>query len=332
MSLTWRAWAFQERLLSPRVLNITSLDWVLECDAVTVYEGGPDSHESRLDLANKRLVYDTRQTWSRVNAYQSWIRIVEEYSSKQLSYETDRLPALSGLAAIMEHRTGDEYSAGLWKGDLVYGLLWSCTDNFPRTPPMYLAPSWSWASILNEVVFHSAPRHFYNLEVINVQKQLSTSNPFGEISSASLTVPASLKFFQCHALRPHLWLTRTHTLEYTTPTSEARVVMFIMFDHSWYPRLGEDDVWFLACTSDQSIGNADFHSHHKNFEHRSAYRSTDTSPTQFWPHHAHGLVLEHSCDETAMYKRIGIFQIERVSGTQKDWHHLGFISTTVTII
>ncbi|KAF2036698.1 HET-domain-containing protein, partial [Setomelanomma holmii] len=44
--LVARGWAFQERLLSRRVLHFTSGDMVFECDYGTAYEGGLYSHRS----------------------------------------------------------------------------------------------------------------------------------------------------------------------------------------------------------------------------------------------------------------------------------------------
>lgn len=53
-----------------------------------------------------------------------WLKIIENYSSRQLTKPTDALPALSGLAREFHRATGDSYIAGLWKMDLVQGLSW----------------------------------------------------------------------------------------------------------------------------------------------------------------------------------------------------------------
>lgn len=36
----------------------------------------------------------------------------------------DGLPAMSGIAAVVQEETSDQYLAGIWKGDLGRGLAW----------------------------------------------------------------------------------------------------------------------------------------------------------------------------------------------------------------
>ena len=45
-----------------------------------------------------------------------WAKIVQIYSRLHLTRETDKLPALSGIAKREQsRRSGDEYLAGLWR-------------------------------------------------------------------------------------------------------------------------------------------------------------------------------------------------------------------------
>jgi hypothetical protein len=53
-----------------------------------------------------------------------WRTIVEEYSSRELTRASDKLPALSGLAHMVQAAIGSEYAAGLWFNDFLRGLLW----------------------------------------------------------------------------------------------------------------------------------------------------------------------------------------------------------------
>ncbi|KAH6680747.1 hypothetical protein B0J14DRAFT_579283 [Halenospora varia] len=53
-----------------------------------------------------------------------WHIIVEEYTGRMLTEESDKLPALGGLAAIYQFTTQDQYLFGLWRDSLVAGLLW----------------------------------------------------------------------------------------------------------------------------------------------------------------------------------------------------------------
>lgn len=56
--------------------------------------------------------------------YNLWYEIIWDYSNRLLTEESDKLPGLAGLAHTSASMTSDEYFAGLWKKDIVSGLLW----------------------------------------------------------------------------------------------------------------------------------------------------------------------------------------------------------------
>ena len=106
-----------------------------------------------------------------------WQHIVESYTCRCLTRDEDTLPALSGLAQLLQGRLHDRYLAGLWRRDIHKQLLWSILPSpwsftpeefalLQRLPDdsidqLYLpyrprrtadqAPSWSWASIRGAV-------------------------------------------------------------------------------------------------------------------------------------------------------------------------------------
>ncbi|KAK6833331.1 heterokaryon incompatibility protein [Apiospora arundinis] len=89
---------------------------------------------------------------------EDWIHIVEQYSALSLTRDTDRLPALSGLAArtamtstFLGHQG---YKAGLWEQWLRRHLTWR-VDNLPPglRRAEYRGPSWSWVSVDAQVRF-----------------------------------------------------------------------------------------------------------------------------------------------------------------------------------
>jgi heterokaryon incompatibility protein (HET) len=79
---------------------------------------------------------------------QAWHTIVEQYSVLKLSIETDRLPALSGLAMRASSLLG-QYFCGLWSDTLRLDLLWRVPmlEQGSRRPAKYIGPSWSWVSV-----------------------------------------------------------------------------------------------------------------------------------------------------------------------------------------
>lgn len=78
------------------------------------------------------------------NALSTWYRILTQYSRKDLTRNSDKLPALSGVASAIHELTNYTYLAGIWKED-PKGLLWYSDDSQPQDTS-YRGPSWSWVS------------------------------------------------------------------------------------------------------------------------------------------------------------------------------------------
>ena len=83
----------------------------------------------------------------RDSLYLEWLRLMNEYSRRQLSHSSDRLQAIQGIATEFQHRLKDNYLAGLWEGDLVRSLVWRTFYEDASVPDYSRAPSWSWASL-----------------------------------------------------------------------------------------------------------------------------------------------------------------------------------------
>jgi hypothetical protein len=69
---------------------------------------------------------DTENTFTcedRNTLYMRWYAVINDYAKRNLTVETDKLPALSGVAQKFQARLQDDYVAGLFAGDLHRGLL-----------------------------------------------------------------------------------------------------------------------------------------------------------------------------------------------------------------
>jgi hypothetical protein len=74
-----------------------------------------------------------------------WLGLAERYSQRNLTYESDKLPALSGLATYFSELHKQRYYAGIFSGAVAETLLWSPTTlGGLEKPERYVAPSWSW--------------------------------------------------------------------------------------------------------------------------------------------------------------------------------------------
>jgi hypothetical protein len=78
---------------------------------------------------------------------------VEEYSHRDLTYSTDKLPAISGIAVAVSNNLGS-YMAGLWSANIRECLGWKVIgDECRKAPREYRAPSWSWAAVDGRVSY-----------------------------------------------------------------------------------------------------------------------------------------------------------------------------------
>jgi hypothetical protein len=132
----------------------------------------------------------------------TWPTVVNAFTRRDLTVETDRLPALGGVIAEMLRGTkeGDEYLAGLWRGSLFEDLLWEVDVMFAeketkwRRPGRYRAPSWSWASVEGpvrmEIKREEAWGGMYKTEDVRLVEAkvepVSERNPYGEVKGGWL--------------------------------------------------------------------------------------------------------------------------------------------------
>jgi hypothetical protein len=94
-----------------------------------------------------------------------WQHTLEIYGQRQLSYSTNRLSAMSGIASLVQRATSSEYIAGLWKDTFILDMLWQLNLNAPCRYPnpsnefdhgRSNPPTWSWASVDGQVAY---PNH-----------------------------------------------------------------------------------------------------------------------------------------------------------------------------
>lgn len=138
-----RAWVLQEMLLSPRILrfNMHELSW--ECRGIVTCECSRTSHKSTTSLIHQLSSHD--HSISDEEYLQEWRDIVSSFSGRDITYESDRLPAISAIARKFSP-VGGRYFAGIWEKDLLRGLLWSHRDSKTTKRRDESAPSWSWTS------------------------------------------------------------------------------------------------------------------------------------------------------------------------------------------
>ena len=189
--LASRAWVWQESLLSTRILHFNHSELIWECKSDVCAEDGirpPGVYSIRLPQQLMRCENDP---------FNGWHILISGYSVRQLTYESDRLPALSGVAAKISAWTQSDYLAGLWKKNLPLDLCWSTYHQIspapvPQVSPSeYIAPSWAWPSVRGAIVFQDEDQEqpFTPLAVVEaVTCNVSGLNPYGQVSYGRLVL------------------------------------------------------------------------------------------------------------------------------------------------
>jgi len=223
-----RAWCFQERYLSPRILHCASEQMFWECRSACFAEDGiptaaqepwaqrisdnpqnpntdfkmisPELRDSRcvpqlsdldvVDIGDVSSREAHNEFWTALTSItaenfdhrmisryskdsdlldkyyvtkkkliRKWYTLVEAYSQCQLTYDSDKLPALGGLSRIFKNKLGDQYIFGLWESDFCTGLCWYSNEANPIRPTVSRAPSWSWAALNGPVSFTVCEGH-----------------------------------------------------------------------------------------------------------------------------------------------------------------------------
>jgi hypothetical protein len=157
--LDTRAWAFQERLLSPRIIDYRSEQTKWMCRMSQGKTGFTNGWLNRsLGYRDHELLIQSQDTIRRLdhasknsihNARYEWYGILSLYTSRDITRKADRLPAISAVARRYAEILKVEYMTGLWKLWIGEELLWKQQQNITGAvrPTEYQGPSWSWAGI-----------------------------------------------------------------------------------------------------------------------------------------------------------------------------------------
>lgn len=146
-----RAWAVQERFLSPRQIHFGSQQLFWECRENTACEtlqgglpqrltgAGKSGHLKavakelhELCIASTTKVSDKSSPFLGLRTVQTcpevskiWGDLVDHYSGCALTFGPDKLVAISGIVQEIQRAIADEYLAGMWRSDLAHSLVWT---------------------------------------------------------------------------------------------------------------------------------------------------------------------------------------------------------------
>jgi Heterokaryon incompatibility protein (HET) len=226
-ALSSRAWTLQERLLAPRTIYFGSLMIYWECRQSQHSELRPEEELSLPfgailqkfgSVAADRSADLCRppQSENEMKILQErWGDLVTIYTSRRLTYSSDRLVAIDGMIRLISERAGVRFIFGLLLPRLTTELLWwQWTDygqQCKRLPAV--APTWSWGGVQGRVEPFASHRYFEaearpwkitaraeiieNSTSITPQPESQSSHPFqSKIDFDGPMIPAT-----CHSRR-----------------------------------------------------------------------------------------------------------------------------------
>ncbi|CAN9134573.1 unnamed protein product [Alternaria alternata] len=343
-----RAWTYQEKILSRRVISFfdDSIEWRcpschLSDDMLAKEESGATDP---IYLGATRAIFERTGRLGRFLYSCSekkhefrknpdmlptiWWMAVREYTMGSLSNLDDRLPAIAGIVSEFHDLTGDVYVAGLWISHLIKDLQWRVyerlgepSNNIGNRDLKYDAPTWTWASVHECIIV--GPGTWGNLvsdrvEIIDCKVNLvSASAPFGSVNGGELNIRAPLKFLSNREVKEML------AVKYDD--GDCEFIGSIVYDRRFErhadevtkpgggaaPHIESTGVWFLGLSKS------------KDFTYESI-----------------GLVLAKRAD--GLFERVGMFRID----DGEDWLEYGtaeldelrsswgddYVVTTVTIV
>jgi hypothetical protein len=222
-----RGWVFQEEMLSLRTIAFgqDGMYWeCLElaasdsdpcgrrpCNEMSYHDGLSDGVVNGIhseDFLNQRFKgclvptmaehnaptnnLENQHTLNKSTGFDTWLKMVENFTSRVLTQNSDRLIAIDGIARELGRVFHDEYYAGLWLRGLPLQLLWrrvnremimrgfcGCFQNrgfhmgtfildSSRSCYAGLFPSWSWAAAAGPVSFESPEEPLSVVEIRSV--------------------------------------------------------------------------------------------------------------------------------------------------------------------
>jgi hypothetical protein len=230
--LSKRGWVLQERILAPRVLHFARDQIILECRtcvACELHNAGAHNEYRRFSTSSMK---PNHAFWKKDKAswYEKWRYWIQQYSGMSLTYPSDKLAAISGIAKMVQSVVRDEYVAGMWRKDLSSQLIWGNGVGSTVRPSIYSAPSWSWASVEGHTLLNSYPfdREKVEVEVVDLHIEYATEDETGQILSGWLDLKGSLQAVQ---------------LEHNTLTGEGWLMKF---------RDGDEDIHNIVADLDDA--------------------------------------------------------------------------------
>ena len=222
--LAHRAWVFQERYLSPRILHFGAKQVFWECNEKILCERYPDNppykiirnDEHKGFKSNEIQFYQMdklpQETTDFINSEQGrlylvdrWRTITKAYSKTDITFDSDRAVAISGVGRVLSEVFGQELAASMWRCEIQDQLLWHAEQEQPddlrrkHRPSKCRGPTWSWLSVEGPITIPSCVWSRFHYEILDVFINHGSSPDPNVMVGGSLAVRGHLR--RCALIR-----------------------------------------------------------------------------------------------------------------------------------
>ncbi|MCJ1252534.1 hypothetical protein MMC24_000340 [Lignoscripta atroalba] len=356
--LSARKWVLQEEILSTRLLRFTEGQVWWQCRELQCNERFPFGYKANTGLwDNKNILIRESIEWSSARSFiltsrrgkaqkrgnnvvrlitnqqirWFWYDTVNEYCRRRMTYDSDSLPAISGIAKeyqrqlLYDHKS---YKAGIWLNDLPQGLLWYTPLPGATTASPYVAPSWSWASIrsgayynrrlLEDLIPDEDLIHLFGprrkpckiAAVLDIDLTMRQEDPFGQVQSGFMRLQGPC-YELCRCSIPAIFL--------DCFTANGDVVLKYSNIQQMFNTTEGNSIWTDVCTVSNFAGRACQQS--ADIQHRRCLVVHIISSKRLARGQkiAFALILEEAEDTDNKYRRIGLAMLLENIKSSKIW-------------
>ncbi|OQO12727.1 hypothetical protein B0A48_02191 [Cryoendolithus antarcticus] len=202
--LTRRKWALQERLLSRRIVHFSATELVWQCRQQLLCECDFSDLDNTWYMNNYNAALVSGNSSLKED---QWSLVVSTYTRADITNKNDTLPAIAGLARVYGASGLGRYHAGLWNSMLPGALCWRTSKNHShlkglsvsdptwrsvvcRRAEQYVAPTWSWASVVGSVDFAWNSSMKTVARVVNVKCTSVNGDDYGRLAAGYIEIEA----------------------------------------------------------------------------------------------------------------------------------------------
>ncbi|KAK3360651.1 heterokaryon incompatibility protein-domain-containing protein [Lasiosphaeria hispida] len=152
--LSLRAWTLQELVLSRRAVHFAHDQLYWQCRHLCLSEDGHIQSDCYATLRSGIFHHHLRFDNPRIALEHWWVWMMN-YTTREITVDTDWLPATAGITTYFAQETGLTPLLGLWKENLLDDLSWTVSQYDdtsglldppcrPKSSALANVPSWSW--------------------------------------------------------------------------------------------------------------------------------------------------------------------------------------------